>query len=84
MPGAVRLQASLADCRCIFCNWQVVPEELELYEMIGKGSSSYVQRALHMPTGTPLALKVINMFDKTKRSQLIKEINALYDADCDS
>lgn len=61
----------------------VVPEELALYEVIGKGSSSYVQRGLHLPTGTPLALKVINMFDKTKRHQLIKEINALYDAECD-
>lgn len=69
---------------CLFaCVVQVVPEELELYELVGKGSSSYVQKAEHMPTGTMLALKVINMFDKTKRSQLIKEINALYDADCD-
>jgi hypothetical protein len=61
----------------------VVPESLELFEIIGKGSSSYVQRAVHAPSGTQLALKVINIFDKSKRDQLTKEIQTLYDADCD-
>jgi hypothetical protein len=28
-------------------------------------------------------LQVINMFDKSKRDQLIREINALYHAQCD-
>lgn len=54
----------------------------QLYEVIGRGSSSYVQKAVHKPTGTWLALKVINMFDKTKRGALITEIRALYDAEC--
>ena len=61
----------------------VVPEALELQEVIGKGASSYVQRAIHRPSGTQLALKVISIFDKSKRDQLIKEIQTLYDADCD-
>lgn len=60
-----------------------VPEELVMGDIIGRGSSSYVQRAVHKPSGTPLALKVLNMFEKGKRDQLIKEIQALYNANCD-
>ena len=58
--------------------------ELELAQIIGRGSSSYVQHAVHKPTGTQVALKVINMFDKGKRDQLMQEIATLYDAACPS
>ena len=61
----------------------VVPETIELLDVIGRGSSSFVQRGVHVPSGTQLALKVINIFDKSKRDQLIKEIQTLYDADCE-
>ena len=61
----------------------VEPDSLEYGEVLGRGASSYVQAARHVPTGTALALKVINMFDKSKRGQLTREIQALYDADCD-
>eukprot|EP00968_Pinguiococcus_pyrenoidosus_P009195 scaffold719_cov226-Pinguiococcus_pyrenoidosus.AAC.11 len=64
--------------------FQVVYEELEIGDNIGRGSSSVVVRALHRPTRTPVALKIINMFDKSKRSQLIREICTLYDAQCPS
>lgn len=60
----------------------VVPDEMELGRVIGRGASSYVQRALHRPTGTHLAIKTVNVFDKSKRHQLLREIQALYDADC--
>jgi len=62
----------------------VQPDSLIFGEVLGRGASSYVQRAMHAPTGTPLALKVINIFDKAKRDQLIKEIQALYDSDCEA
>ena len=58
--------------------------ELEMAQVIGRGSSSYVQHAVHKPTGTQVALKVINMFDKGKRDQLMQEIATLYDAACPS
>jgi hypothetical protein len=61
----------------------VVPDSIELLDVIGRGCSSYVQRGVHVPSGTQLALKVINIFDKSKRDQLIKEIQTLYDADCE-
>ena len=61
-------------------SFTVAPDELELGVVIGRGFSSYVQHAVHKPTGTPLALKVINAFEKVKRDQLVKEIKTLYDA----
>ena len=42
----------------------VSPAELRVGELIGRGNSSYVQRAIHIPTNTEVALKVLNMFDK--------------------
>eukprot|EP01035_Chromulina_nebulosa_P018869 gene18869-24655_t len=57
-------------------------DELELGEIIGRGCSSIVIYGIHSPTGTPLALKVINLFDRSKRDQLIREIATLYDAQC--
>ncbi|RLN89633.1 hypothetical protein BBJ28_00017984 [Nothophytophthora sp. Chile5] len=65
--------------------FSVVPEELEWGgQVIGRGASGCVLRSRHRPTNTPLALKMINMFDKTKREQIIREINALFDAHCAS
>ncbi len=63
-------------------SFTVAPDELELGVVIGRGFSSYVQHAVHKPTGTLLALKVINAFEKVKRDQLVKEIKTLYDASC--
>ncbi len=63
-------------------SFSVKVEELDIGPVIGRGCSSYVQRAMHKPTGTMLALKVINIHDKSKRDQLIKEIAFLYNADC--
>ena len=42
----------------------VDPSELVKGPIIGRGASSYVQKATHTPTGTDLALKVVNMYDK--------------------
>ena len=57
-------------------------DELELGQVIGRGSSSIVAYGIHAPSRTPLALKIINLFDKSKREQLIREIVTLYDAQC--
>ena len=74
-----------------------IQDELKCLETIGRGCSSYVQKAVHVPSGTPLAIKVwvthfsadltthvqvINLYDKAKRDQLLQEINTLYFADC--
>lgn len=61
--------------------FSVVPEELEWGgDVIGRGCSGCVMRSRHRPTDTPLALKMINMYDKGKREQIIREINALFDS----
>ena len=60
----------------------VDPEDLERGKTIGRGCSSYVQKVTHRPSGRPLALKVINLYDKDKRHQLMEEIKSLYYADC--
>lgn len=57
-------------------------DDLELGEIIGRGSSSVVLYGVHNPTKTQLALKIINLFDKSKREQLVREIDTLYDAQC--
>jgi hypothetical protein len=62
----------------------VQPESLALGEVIGRGACAYVQRAVHVPTGRELVLKVISVFDRSKRHQLITEIQALYESDCDA
>lgn len=41
----------------------LVYEEIEIGEMIGRGSSSVVLHGVHGPTGTPLALKVMSGLD---------------------
>ena len=60
----------------------VVYEELEAGEQIGRGCSSVVLKSKHIPSGTPLALKVVNLHDRGKRRQLTSEIQALFDAQC--
>jgi mitogen-activated protein kinase kinase 3 len=59
-------------------------DDLEIGEIIGRGASSVVLRGSHAPSRTPVALKVINLFDRSKREQLIREIITLYDAQCPS
>jgi len=59
-------------------NTELRLQDLEMLEMLGKGASSMVRRALHKPSGTPLAVKIVNVFDKGKRDQLMRELRTLY------
>jgi serine/threonine protein kinase len=52
--------------------------DLELLEVLGKGASSLVRRAVHKPTQAQLAVKILNVFDKGKRDQLLRELRTLY------
>uniref|UniRef100_A0A7S3LMB3 mitogen-activated protein kinase kinase n=1 Tax=Aplanochytrium stocchinoi TaxID=215587 RepID=A0A7S3LMB3_9STRA len=60
------------------------PKDIVERNIIGRGASSCVKEAIHVPSGTRLALKIINIYDKTKRDQLLKEIHSLYHANCPS
>jgi serine/threonine protein kinase len=63
-------------------SYNIDPNELEIGEAIGKGSCSVVRKALHRPTGTVVALKVINVFDSAHRHQLVEEVKSLSRTDC--
>jgi len=52
--------------------------DIEMLEVLGKGASSLVRKALHKPSGTPLAVKILSVFDKAKRDQLLRELRTLY------
>ena len=53
-------------------------QDLEFFEVLGKGASSLVRRAVHKPSQAQLAVKIINVFDKGKRDQLLRELHTLY------
>jgi len=58
--------------------------DLDIGDIIGRGSSSVVLQAYHAPTQTPIALKVFSLTNKNKREQLVREVCTLYDAHCPS
>jgi mitogen-activated protein kinase kinase 1 len=62
----------------------VDPADITHGKTIGRGCSSYVQLCEHKSSGNLLALKVINLYDKDKRHQMMEEIKLLYYADCPS
>lgn len=59
---------------------KLVYEDLQIGQVVGQGSSSVVLEATY--GSCAIALKVINMFERAKRDQLIREIQSLYDCRC--
>ena len=57
-------------------------DDLETVGVLGRGASSFVNKVRHLPTGQLMALKVINIYDKSKREQLMHEIYAMFNARC--
>ena len=53
-------------------------EDLEMLEVLGRGASSLVRRAIHRPSGKPVAVKILSVFEKSKRDQLMRELRTLY------
>jgi len=60
--------------------YQCASHEMCIFGVIGRGASSVVQKAIHIPTHRILALKKINTFEKEKRHQLLNEIRTLCEA----
>eukprot|EP00516_Mucochytrium_quahogii_P004547 CAMPEP_0203758506 /NCGR_PEP_ID=MMETSP0098-20131031/11354_1 /ASSEMBLY_ACC=CAM_ASM_000208 /TAXON_ID=96639 /ORGANISM=" , Strain NY0313808BC1" /LENGTH=362 /DNA_ID=CAMNT_0050650983 /DNA_START=96 /DNA_END=1181 /DNA_ORIENTATION=+ len=58
-------------------------EDVNVIKVIGRGTSSQVSLVRHN-NGLLMALKIINMYEKSKRNQIMEEIAALYDASCPS
>ncbi len=53
-------------------------EQLQMLEKLGEGNSSSVYRALHVPSGQLMAVKQIQIHDRDKRHQIMKEVLTLY------
>lgn len=57
-------------------------DDLIMGKMLGRGASATVKLATHRDTGERYAVKCINMYDKSKRGQLVSELHTLYVSDC--
>lgn len=55
-------------------------EDFEMGEILGKGASCVCKKGIEKSTGTPMAIKIINMADPVKRNQLMTELRALLPA----
>jgi serine/threonine protein kinase len=51
-------------------------EDLVELEMIGRGQNGIVRKAVHLPTLTRVALKSMDVYDKSTRHQLLHELHA--------
>lgn len=51
--------------------------EVDQLSLLGRGAGGVVARGVHKPSNTPLAVKVVRVEDKAKRSQLIHELETL-------
>jgi len=53
------------------------PRDFTITDYIGKGNSGYVQRGFHKPTNMEVAIKVVNIYEKTLRHQLKSDLKVL-------
>lgn len=51
-------------------------EDLIQLEVIGRGQNGHVRKALHLPTMSRVALKTMDVYDKSMRHQLVHELHA--------
>jgi len=59
-------------------------EDLIVGKRIGQGACSMVNRAKHKDSGEMYAIKLFNVYDKSQRGQMLKEISMLLEIDCPS
>ena len=55
----------------------IFPNDIAYGELLGSGNGGIVKKAIHKQTGMPLAVKIINVYDKGKRHQLYNELGAM-------
>ena len=58
-------------------SYNVSQEDVQMKEVLGKGSAGTVYRANYKKTGAEVAVKVVNIFEKDKRKQLVNDLKAL-------
>lgn len=57
--------------------FHVSPEDIYDMGILGKGAGGFVKKCLHTPTLQIIALKSVDVFDKSKRQQLVHELKSL-------
>lgn len=62
----------------------VCVSDLIIEGKIGQGACSSVNKAVHRRTGDSYAVKMFNIFNKSQRGQLFKEIYMLKDVQCEA
>ncbi|CAD8120564.1 unnamed protein product [Paramecium sonneborni] len=55
----------------------ITHQHIKIGDIIGQGVSSYVCRGLYIPYNCEVALKIINVFDKDKRHQMLNDLSTL-------
>lgn len=60
----------------------ILPSDLEYSSVIGQGNGGVVRKAFYRPTMQPVAVKIINVYDRDKRHQLYNELKQLKSMDC--
>ena len=60
----------------------IMPKDLEYSSVIGQGNGGVVRKAFYKPTMQPVAVKIINVYDREKRHQLYNELKQLKAMDC--
>lgn len=45
---------------------------------LGQGAGGKVYKALHVPTLKLVAVKMVRLYDKNKRHQMVRELKSLY------
>jgi serine/threonine protein kinase len=55
----------------------IQPADIYYESEIGQGNGGIVKKAIHKRTGIPLAIKIINVYDKSKRHQLYNELKTM-------
>ncbi len=56
--------------------------DIDMENIIGRGACSVVRIATHRSSGIKIALKMISIFDQSKREQIFEEIQSLYSTNC--
>lgn len=59
-------------------------DQIEFIGNLGQGASGSVKKGIFKPNGKLIAIKFINLNDKGKRDQLVKELSVLSKINCAS